>query len=209
MTTLSRVQQYLRLPEFSWARVVSDVVSPPVVWAVMVLPVAFAYSATVSQALGWAFLYSLLICLLPLAFIGGMVWRGKIGDMHMKERRDRLYPFLVSILCTLVACILLYALDAPRVLPLLALISLINISLIAIITLMWQISMHAMSITSATIAVGVFFSVSVAVALVPLVVLVGAARLQLKRHTPAQILAGTLVGAIVPVIVLLVIAAYM
>ena len=80
---------------------------------------------------------------------------------------------------------------------------------IALITLMWQISMHAMSITSATIAAGVFFSVGVAVALVPLVVLVGAARLQLKRHTPAQILAGTLVGAIVPVVVLLVIAAYM
>jgi hypothetical protein len=64
-----------------------------------------------------------------------------------------------------------------------------------------------MSITSATIAAGVFFSVGVAVALVPLVVLVGAARLQLKRHTPAQILAGTLVGAIVPVVVLLVLNA--
>src|SRR4051794_26725221 len=119
MTTLSRVQQYFRVPEFSWARVVSDVVSPPVVWAVMVLPVAIAYSATVSQALGWAFLYSLLICLLPLAFISLMVWWGKIGDIHMKERRDRFYPFLVSIVCTLFACILLYAMDAPRVLPLL------------------------------------------------------------------------------------------
>lgn len=209
MTTLSRVQQYFRMPEFSWARVVSDVVSPPVVWAVTVLPVAFAYSATAGQALGWAFIYSLFICLLPLAFIGLMVWWGKIGDMHMKERRDRLYPFLVSILCTLLACILLYKLDAPRVLPLLALISLINISLIALITIMWQISMHAMSITSATIAVGLFFSVGSAMLLVPLVVLVGAARLRLKRHTPAQILAGTLVGAIAPVIVLLVLAAYM
>jgi hypothetical protein len=207
MTTLSRVQQYLRIPEFSWARVVSDVVSPPVVWAVMVLPVAFAYSATAGQALGWALIYSLLICLLPLVFIGGMVWYGKIGDMHMKERRDRLYPFIVSILCTTLACIILYAMNAPRILPLLALISLINITVIAIITLMWQISMHAMSITSATIAVGVFFSVGSALLLVPLVVLVGAARLSLKRHTPAQILAGTLVGALVPVIVLLLIAA--
>ena len=42
----------------------------------------------------------------------------------------------------------------------------------------------------------------------PLVVLVGAARLRLKRHTPAQILAGTLVGAIVPVVVVLLLAAY-
>ena len=81
------------------------------------------------------------------------------------------------------------------------------ITVIAIITLMWQISMHAMSITSATIAVGVFFSVGSALLLVPLVVLVSAARLSLKRHTPAQILAGTLVGALVPVIVLLLIAA--
>ncbi len=209
MTTLSRVQQYFRVPEFSWARVVSDVVSPPVVWAVMILPVAIAYSATVSQALGWAFLYSLLICLLPLAFISVMVWWGKIGDIHMKERRDRFYPFIVSIICTLIACILLYTLNAPRVLPLLALITLINISLIALITLMWQISMHAMSIASATIAAGVFFSIGVAVALVPLIVLVGAARLRLNRHTPAQILAGALVGALVPVVVLLLLASYL
>jgi membrane-associated phospholipid phosphatase len=38
---------------------------------------------------------------------------------------------------------------------------------------------------------------------IPLIVLVGAARLKLERHTLAQVLAGTLVGTVLPVILFL------
>jgi membrane-associated phospholipid phosphatase len=200
---MTHVKQYFYHPEFSWARVVSDIISPPVVWAVMVLPVALHYSTTTGQALGWALIYSLFVSLLPIVFVAVMVARGKIGDMHMKERHERYLPFLVSIGCTLIAFALLLVLNAPPALPLLAIISVVNIAVIALITLMWQISMHAMSISSATIAVGVIFSIGTALLLVPLVVLVGIARLRLKRHTPAQVVAGTLIGAIVPMLVLI------
>ncbi len=91
---------------------------------------------------------------------------------------------------------------APPVLPLLALFSLVQIATMALITLVWQISMHAMSIAGATIATALLFGIGYALFTVPLIMLVSAARLKLNRHTPPQIIARTLVGALVPVVVL-------
>jgi membrane-associated phospholipid phosphatase len=206
MIGLEAVQNYFHPRRFSWARVVSDIVSPPIVWSVVVLPIALQYSRTTEQALVWSGIYGIFVSLLPILFVALMVWWGKIGDMHMQERRERFLPFLVSIFCTVIAIVILLVLNAPPVLPLIAVITLVNLTAIALITLAWQISMHAMSITSAIIAIGVVFSVGLALLFVPLAVLVGAARISLKRHTPAQVIGGTLLGALLPMIVLLVLA---
>jgi len=203
MTSLTQKMRDCSFPCISWARLVSDVVSPPVVWAVLAIPVALHYSETVSAGLFWALIYSLFICFIPLAYIAWMVSTGRIGDIHMKERHERMRPLLVSILSTIVVWWLLRQLDAPPAIPLLALITLMEIIVIAAITLFWQISMHMMSISGAAMATSLVFSVGWALWLVPLVVLVGAARLHLKRHTSAQIFAGTLVGTFVPALLLI------
>ena len=49
---------------------------------------------------------------------------------------------------------------------------------------------------------GIIFNVGVALLMIPLVPLVAAARLNLKRHTPAQVIAGTVIGALLPVMFL-------
>lgn len=201
MTTL---KNFYSAEETFWARIVSDVFSPPAVWGALIIPVALQFSPTPSQGLYWAVLYGFLICLVPVLFIAYMVWAGKIGDIHMKERTDRYKPLVVSVTSTAFGIIILKALGAPIALPLLAVISLVQIGVIALITIYWQISMHAMGMTGATMAIGIVFSVQVALLTVPLVVLVGLARLVLKRHTPMQILAGALVGLLVPAFLFLV-----
>lgn len=183
----------------SWARLVSNVLSPPVVWAALAFPIAFRDAPSQEQALVWAAIYISLVCLLPALYIAVMVWRGSITDIHMEKREQRLRPFLVSILFTTIAWWVLRFLGAPAVLPFFALFSLVQIIVMALITLIWQISMHTMSITGATMATVVLFGIVPALLTIPLIMLVGAARLNLKRHTPAQILAGTVVGALVPV----------
>jgi hypothetical protein len=185
-----------------WARLVSDVLSPPVVWAVLAFPIAFKDAHSPEQALLWAVVYGLMVCLVPVVFIGYMVWRGHISDMHMQHRKQRVWPFLVSILCTGFAWWVLRWLGAPPLMPLFALFAFVQMIVMALITLIWQISMHAMSITGATITTNLLFGFVPALLTIPLVLLVGAARLNLKRHTPAQILAGALVGALVPALVL-------
>lgn len=193
----------LTLVRSKWARLVSDVLSPPVVWGAFAFPIAFRFAESETQAWLWAVVYILLVCLLPVFYIAWMVYRGKISDMHMQQRSERYLPFLVSILCTTAAWWTLRFLGAPAILPLLALFSLAQIIVMALITLVWQISMHAMSITGVAIAAALIFGIGAALLTIPLIMLVGAARLNLKRHTPAQVLAGTFVGAVVPALIIL------
>ncbi len=189
-----------KLETLSWARLVSNILSPPVIWAVMAFPIAFRDAESQAQALTWAGIYCLLVCLLPLMYVALMVRRGHISDLHMQFRQQRIRPFIVSILCTTIAWWTLRFLGAPPVVPLFALFSLVQIAVVAVITLVWQISMHAMSITGAVVAAGAFFGIVPALMLLPLILLVGAARLKLERHTPAQIVAGSLVGVVVPLV---------
>ncbi len=187
-----------RLPQvkLSWARLVSDLLSPPVVWGALAFPIAFRDAPSQDRALLWAVTYVVLVCLLPLIYIAVMVKRGRITDIHMRVRQQRLRPFIVSLLCTTIAWWTLRFMGAPSVVPMFALFSLVQLALMTIITLVWQISMHAMSISGAVIITAVLFGVVPALLTLPLVVLVGAARLKLKRHTPAQVVAGAAVGLI-------------
>lgn len=186
-------------PDHAWARWVSDVVSPPVVWAIVSLVVAIAFSDSFLEALYWAGLYSLLVCVIPVVFIFYSVYTGEIGDIHMKYRHERYKPLFITIVANVVAWVLLYAQGAPLAMKLLAIMSLIEVAIISLITLYWQISMHAMAITGAAMALGLLLNVLLGILLIPLIILVGAARLRLDRHTPMQVFAGAMVGVFAPV----------
>lgn len=202
MTTTAMTSQEQN-GQVRWARIVSDVLSPPAVWGALIVPVAFQFSPSASQALFWAFLYGLMLCIVPVLFIAYMVWMGKIGDIHMKERHERYKPLLVTIVSTTLGVLLLKLAGAPIALPIFAVITLVQIVIMSLVTLYWQISMHAMGITGATFAIGIVFSLQTALLTVPLIMLVGLARLVLQRHTPMQIFAGAMVGLLVPIVLFL------
>jgi hypothetical protein len=171
----------------------------------MAFPITFRDADSQEEALTWALVYGVLVCLLPALYIVWMVRRGQITDLHMRVREQRMRPFLVSILCTVIAWWVLRFMGAPPLVPLFALFSLAQIAVMAVITLVYQISMHMMSITGVMVAAFAFFGPLWAILVIPLIVLVAAARLKLKRHTVAEILAGCVVGVIVPVLLFAVI----
>jgi hypothetical protein len=193
----------MRYTKLNWARLISDVFSPPMIWAVLVFPIAFRYANSKSQAFFFAALYLILVCLLPALYILWMVRRGSITDIHMKVRGERLRPFLVSMLCTAFTWVILRWVGAPVVMPMMAAIMLAQLAVMTAITFFWQISMHAMSISGAVVAVSIFFGVGPGLLVSPLVPLVGAARLHLHRHTLTQVIAGTLLGGLVTGLLLL------
>ncbi|MCA0456738.1 MAG: hypothetical protein LCI00_22385 [Chloroflexi bacterium] len=185
-----------------WARVISNLLSPPMVWATLVFFIAFHFAENRLQGLMWALTYGILVCLMPILYIAWRVRRGKISDIHMKERQERIIPFAVSIGCAILAWVVLRMMNAPSILPLIAAITLVELAVMLLITFAWQISMHAMSISVAVVATGIVFGAAPALAVSPLLPIVGAARLRLERHTLAQVIAGAIVGAIIPLIVL-------
>lgn len=180
---------------FSWARVISDVLSPPVVWAALAFPIAFRAAESPDQALVWGGIYAALVCVLPAVYVIWMVWRGQITDIHMPYRHERIRPFIVSVIGALLAWGALRLMSAPPLLPTFTLFSLFAIGAMLGITLVWQISMHTMSVSCAVVASGVLFGLGTGLLLSPLIPVVGAARLKLNRHTPAQVIGGFALGA--------------
>jgi membrane-associated phospholipid phosphatase len=186
----------LKNRRISWARLISDILSPPVIWGLMAFPIAFRSAESQERAVVWALTYSVLVCILPALYIGYMVWRGHITDIHVQVRQQRVRPFIVSLVCTGIAWTMLRVMDAPSLLPLFAIFSLIQLAVMLLITLLWQISMHSMSITGAVVLAGALYGPGTALLLSPLIPVVGAARIRLRRHTPAQVVAGGLLGAL-------------
>lgn len=182
----------------NWPRLVSTLLSPPPVWALMALPVSLRDAASLSQGLVNAGIYILFVSLLPMLYVVAMVRRGRITSLDMPLREERRRPFIVSIACTAIAWWLLRSTGAPGVMLFLTLCSLALIASIAIITLSWQISMHMMSMTGVLVAAWAFFGPAWALALSPLWLLVAAARLRLGRHSAAQLLGGAALGVLVP-----------
>ena len=194
----------MRFPQISWARFVSNILSPPVIWSFLAFPIAFHNAPSAQQALLWAFTYCLMVCILPAVYIGYMVWRGQITDLHMEVRKERIRPFLVSLVGTALAWGLLRWMGAPPLLTTFALVSFVLLGTMLVVTLSWQISMHSMSITCAVVATGALYGIGPALLISPLIPVVGVARLKLRRHTVAEVIAGSLVGAGVTALLLLI-----
>jgi hypothetical protein len=195
----------LHIRPVSWARLTSDILSPPVIWGALAFPIAFREADTREQALLWALTYTVMVCLLPAVYIGLMVWRGRITDLHMEVRRERIRPFIVSLIGTTLAWWMLRLMGAPPLLPNFALVSLVLLGAMFLVTLVWQISMHSMSITCAVVATGALYGPGAALLLSPLIPVVGAARLKLRRHTLAEVVAGVALGGCLTLLLLFII----
>lgn len=169
----------------------------------MAFPIAFHSAESQERAVIWALTYSVIVCILPALYIGYMVWRGHITDIHVRVREQRIRPFVVSVVCTVVAWILLRWMEAPSLLPLFTLFSLIQLAVMLLITLTWQISMHSMSITGAVVVAGALYGPGTALLLSPLIPVVGAARIKLRRHTLAQVIAGGILGALLTAVMVI------
>jgi len=177
------------------ARIFSNIISPPVIFALLGLALAMA-SLPFWQALWWAAVFGFWISLAPILLVAYMLRTGRISDLHMSSRSERRWPYIASILGAIIALIITMIFDGPELLRCLAIFSLIELTLLAIITNYWLISIHAASIAAATIIVGLVFGVQTAVFLLPLVILVSWVRLYLRRHTPAQVFAGLALGIV-------------
>lgn len=182
------------------AGIYSNIASPPIVFSALGFAIAWA-SYPFWQGLAWGFLYGGLISGVPMLAVAFMLKTGRIGDLHIRDRRERNLPYLITVICAVIATIIAHLFGASQLLRSLLLCSIMGLAALALINLFWQISNHAASIMLATTFAWFSFGPAVALALGPFCCLTVAARLILKRHTVAQLLAGLLVGA-APVLIL-------
>lgn len=179
------------------ARIYSNVVSPPVMFAAVGLAFGL-YALPNWTGFLWAAVYGLLVSLAPILVVVYLLKTGRIAELHMSNTRERNIPYLSAVLFAAVAYGLIAGFNGPELLRCLALFNIIELSALTIINHFWLISLHATgAIATAVLLILVFgWTVGLLVG-IPLVGSVCWVRLFLKRHTPAQIVAGLGLGTAV------------
>jgi membrane-associated phospholipid phosphatase len=181
------------------ARIFSNLVSPPVIFACLGLALAW-HELPFWQGLLWASIYGFCVSLFPIIFVAHRLRTGQISDLHMNTTQERRLPYLVSVAGSISAILLVIIFNGPTLLLCLSVFSAIELGLMAIINDFWKISIHAASIAAASVIVGLVYGPAYGLLLVPLVALVSWVRLYLRRHTLSQVTAGLMVGSTVPLL---------
>ena len=187
------------------ARLVTEVLSPVVLIVAVILIVA-VNSAGVGRGLALGLVAVLFAGVFPYAVVLIGVRRGQLTYHHISRREQRPPIMVFTLASVLVGLVVLGWLDAPR--DLFALLaSLVVGNVLALpITSFWKISIHAAAAAATVVSLAILVS-PWSLLFVPLVVLTGWARVEIRDHTSGQVVAGATVGAVVSAGVLLLAAA--
>jgi len=141
--------------------------------------------------------------ILPALPIWLMMKRGDVNDLFISKREERTMPYLFSFMAYVFWALFMWrTLQFPMFIVAMGMGSAVSIFIIVFINLKWKISAHAAGMGGLCGAVfGVCYRTAVNpvwfFALILLISgLVAFSRLELKAHTPGQVLAGFVVGFI-------------
>lgn len=182
------------------ARWISHVISPHIVGVVLTSAVSYQFSHDTFEILQWLILLMPLIVMPPLIYIFWLVYRGMLEDIYMPKRETRLRPLVVLMSWLLVCIGLIRYWAAPPIVETFVLATIILVSVLGLVTLFWKISFHGATISAAATAT-VVMAGSSAWPIMLLVPLVGWSRIRLERHTPRQVIYGSIVGALVALLI--------
>jgi hypothetical protein len=164
-----------------------------------------------SLKMGLLLLLFLQTFVLPVFSIYALHRFGFVGDLKMETLEDRRIPYLVTVaIYTFVATFFTLKLKQFPEVGLIMIGIAFSIASVAVISLYWKISAHAVGVSGmlgALIGIAIKYGNSNLFYPILGVILVAgllmSARLHLNAHTPAQIIAGSFLGLIVSISVVL------
>ncbi len=200
LTSGKRTVFVLKNNDEAIARWVSHVISPHVVGLVITAVMSICYSDNPMEILGWLAALLPLIMIPPLAYIMWLVHTGALEDIYMPRRETRARPLTVLMMWLLVCLGLVRYWTTPPIVEALLITTLVLVGVLSVVTLFWKISFHGATISAAATAT-VMMAGTWTWPIMLLVPLVGWSRIRLLRHTPRQVIYGSLVGAFIALIV--------
>jgi membrane-associated phospholipid phosphatase len=177
------------------ARLFSNIVSPPVMFAILGLAFSL-YERPSLNGLLWAAVYGFFVSLLPILFVLYLLKTGRIAELHMSNTGERHIPYLSAVLSAGIAFGLISFFDGPELLRCLTIFNMIELTSLGIINAFWLISLHATGIMATFLLVGLVFGWAYSLVVLPFVFLVCIVRLYLRRHTSMQVIAGLGLGVV-------------
>lgn len=180
----------------NFARFLSDIFNPVVNVTVtfLVLIISDRNPAGTSKATlcGVALFFCVVLPLLMLWFL---LKSGRISNANMDDRKQRIFPFLLGVLCYGTGFLVLRFFHAPPLVQGLMFCYAANTLIAVIVTNYWKISAHGLGIAMPLAVLLIRFGTWVWPLLI-LIPLVSWSRVFLKKHTVGQVIAGSAVGFI-------------
>lgn len=145
----------------------------------------------------------------PVLFILIMKRRGMIKSLHMENREERLYPFIITAIFYFLTYQMIRQLQISDVYKLFTLGSAILILISMVVNFFMKISIHMVGIggmLGALIGLSLHINLNMIYSIILIIFVsgvIGYSRLKLNAHKPIQIYTGFLSGAIVMGLVLM------
>jgi membrane-associated phospholipid phosphatase len=187
---------YLAFTRQKCAAIITEVLAPAPLAMLAVAIVAWQTARTPLQALVWTIIGIVFAPLVPFLHLVRQVRRGVVTDHHVQLREQRPRILLLALASGLTGLVLLVVLGAPPGLIALLAAGATALGVALVITLRWKISVHVGAVAGIITVCAILLG-PLALMLVPLVPLVAWARVEMGAHTPAQAIAGGLIGALV------------
>ena len=183
------------------ARHVSNILAPATISLPFVMLVAFYQAQNQLTAFIYACITLFFLSIGPLIYISIGVRLGKLSDHDVSRRSQRAGPFLFGIFSVMIGWLVLVLTNGPRNLQTVLIIAAFSGIIMMVITFWWKISMHASSLGGAATVLTVLYG-AVMLPLFVLLALVSWSRVVLRRHTVTQVIAGSLAGIVISLVIL-------
>ena len=162
-------------------------------WLIVTV-MAIGWYADGRAGLLWGLLAAMFAAVLPALFISYGVRRGRWSDRNVGSRRPRLVVLAFITASVAAGLAVLAAGGAPRLLTGYLAFMLASVAVLALVTVVWKISIHC-AVASGSVAILALFYGPPVLAGYVLVALLGWSRVVLKDHTVAQVVGGSVLGA--------------
>ncbi len=179
-----------------WAKIVSFVFDGSFISIPIFIILCMVLVEDKRAALNWALLSILFGMIIPFIYVFFLYRKNKIYDIHIPDRNNRVKPLIFLLICNIAGFIVLYLLEAPFFLKTIFVLSIISTIILTVITFYWKISLHTSWITFTVITFNVLFGPWMLL-LLPLIPIIGWARIRGRRHTAPQVVLGAGISSII------------
>lgn len=176
------------------ARTATEIAQPPLVLSLLLI-LASLLSHHWLVSIWSGIIAALFICLAPFAAVLILAKRGQLTDHHVGDRKQRRPVMLWTLGSSLLGCGILSVIGAPQ--PVWGLIGGILCGIVALILIspIWKISGHAMTLGGATVSAVLMFG-WLGLPFVVAAPLVCWSRVYLRDHSARQVIVGFMTGVV-------------
>jgi hypothetical protein len=175
------------------ARVLTEIFAPVVLIIGLLFTVAIHASTSISKGLLYGTITAFFAGGLPYTIMMIGIRRGHFGDRHITRRQERPALMVITLVSVTTGLLITWWIGAPRALFALVAAMAAGLTVTLAVTVYWKISIHTACAAGTLAILGIEFGPALWMA-APVVAAVGWARVALRDHTVAQVVAGAVVG---------------